>query len=355
MRRLRMLGIVLVPVVMLAGLANPALAQEPESLPLAAQGPYGVGVLTMEFVDEDQQGRELYVMIWYPADAGRSSYLMPEYDATPDKSGAPYPLILYSHYMGGNASNTLGAGPHLASYGFVVVSADHNDNPPWPNLIHRPLDILYMLGQFSTLDEGSLTGMMDTNMVGVTGYSSGGTTALMVNGTRVDPVYHVAMCAEEELDDWTCHYWDDIIAYREQYGPVTAGELWPPTADERIRAVVPIAPCYASLYGTRGLATATVPTLLIGNTADTLCDYERDAVFIHEHLGATDNYLLSLIGVDHLQPGEDKNVQAIYNHFTTAFFGYYLQGHEDYADFLTAEYVGQFEDLAWSAVEDQQD
>jgi hypothetical protein len=34
-------------------------------------------------------------------------------------------------------------------------------------------------------------------------------------------------------------------------------------------------------------------------------------------------------------------------HFATAFFGYYLQGREDYAEYFSEDFVTQFDDLAW--------
>lgn len=34
-------------------------------------------------------------------------------------------------------------------------------------------------------------------------------------------------------------------------------------------------------------------------------------------------------------------------HFATAFFGYYLQGRQDYAEYFSQEFVDQYEDLAW--------
>ena len=34
-------------------------------------------------------------------------------------------------------------------------------------------------------------------------------------------------------------------------------------------------------------------------------------------------------------------------HFATAFFGYYLQGQEAYAQYLTADFVNGVEGLVW--------
>ena len=140
--------------------------------------------------------------------------------------------------------------------------------------------------------------------------------------------------------------WEEIEGYREQLAPLEEGSLWPPFTDERIHAIVSLAPCYGPLFGERGLAVAHVPIFLINGTEDLVCPYERDTVFMFEHLGSEYAYLLSLIDQGHgvvLDPD-----YAIYlNHFSTAFFGYFLQGKEEYAGYLTTEYVEQFEELAW--------
>ena len=41
------------------------------------------------------------------------------------------------------------------------------------------------------------------------------------------------------------------------------------------------------------------------------------------------------------------------NHFLTAFFGYYLQEWEDFAEYFSEDYVAQYDDLAWGVYEDE--
>jgi len=40
-------------------------------------------------------------------------------------------------------------------------------------------------------------------------------------------------------------------------------------------------------------------------------------------------------------------IKSRINHFAVAFFGYYLQGHKEYADYFSDDFVSQFEDLFW--------
>ena len=37
-------------------------------------------------------------------------------------------------------------------------------------------------------------------------------------------------------------------------------------------------------------------------------------------------------------------------HFMVAFFGYHLQGREDYQQYFSEDFVSQFDDLAWGMV-----
>jgi predicted dienelactone hydrolase len=105
------------------------------------------------------------------------------------------------------------------------------------------------------------------------------------------------------------------------------------------------APCYTPMFGDQGLAAATVPSFIVAGTADAACPYDRNAADAYAHLGSPDRYLLSVINGAHLLVGEhgDGVYAPIFAQFTVSFFGYYLQGHEDYAQYLTAKYVDSVE------------
>jgi hypothetical protein len=47
-----------------------------------------------------------------------------------------------------------------------------------------------------------------------------------------------------------------------------------------------------------------------------------------------------------LRAFSSMTIQKQLNPFTTAFFDYYLQGQEEYTEYLTADFVDQFENLA---------
>src|SRR5205807_2035617 len=101
-------------------------------------------------------------------------------DATPDRSSAPYPVILWSHASTGQPWNSTFFTTHLASYGFVVIAPPHpgntTDTCPVPCVLsnaafaesqtdsraNRPDDISFTLDQvlsLSATDDALLTGL----------------------------------------------------------------------------------------------------------------------------------------------------------------------------------------------------
>ncbi len=335
-------------------LANP--------FPLSKPGTYDFGTRqNYEFTDTNRDDRKVRITVWYPAvlpeNAPPSDY---NFDAEPDLSGAPYPLILSSAKVGSIF------GPHLASHGFVVVGVNGLDSSGnWGKwLINDPLDILFALDQVSTNPLNGLEGMINAEHAGAMGYSFDGYNALALSGARVDPEFYLAQCAgaaapnpapPEWWIDYNCNMnvsWDEFTALA---GPaITTSEdgLWQPMTDDRILAVMPMAPEGAWLFGERGLAAVNRPTLIIGATADDINPYDLEAVYIFEHLGTPDKIMISFIGEDHMMVESDEPVARM-KHFATAFFGYYLQGRDDYTKYFSEDFVTRRDNLAWGVYTDK--
>ena len=121
--------------------------------------------------------------------------------------------------------------------------------------------------------------------------------------------------------------------------------LWQPVTDERIRAVMPMAADGAWFFGERGLAMVDLPVLFIQATEDDV-NQIIEAAFIFEHLGTPEKFMISFIGKDHGMAFETEAANRM-KHFAVAFFGYYLQRHEDYAYYFSESFVSQVDDLAW--------
>jgi predicted dienelactone hydrolase len=200
--------------------------------------------------------------------------------------------------------------------------------------------------------------MIDADQAGAFGYSFDGYNALALSGARIDPEFYLRQCTmapslEPALGPfWITYYcslsggWDEFAAEAGDQIATGGDDLWEPMTDERIRAVMPMAPEGAWLFGERGLAAVDRPTLLIGATEDVDCDYAREAVYIFEHLGASDKSMISFVGQDHYMVFQPQMVARM-AHFAVAFFGTQLQGRSDLAWYYSPDFVAQYDDLAW--------
>ena len=92
--------------------------QEAELLPLAEPGPYHVGLRTLKLTDPSRANRPVNISVWYPTAEDTGSSSVPARDADPDRSGAPYPLLISSTKVA-----TIFA-PYLVSHGFAWASVD---------------------------------------------------------------------------------------------------------------------------------------------------------------------------------------------------------------------------------------
>lgn len=329
----------------------------PEVYPLESPGPYKVGILrNFSFTDPERDGREVILTIWYPAVVeGETGKENP--DAAPDMSGAPYPLIVSSTKIGFYFA------PHLVSHGFVVVGVNKIDSVfHWGDwLIDFPLDILFALRQVAASSIPDLNGVVNAAQAGAMGYSFDGYDALALSGTRVDPEYYLAKCADANSmqllpPEWWIDYickmsenWKDFETQAVPWMTDSADGLWQPMTDERIKAVMPMAPEGAWLFGERGLAAANRPTLIIGAEQDDINIYDLEAAFIYDHAGSSEKSMITFLGKGHMMVGEAEVIGRL-SHFAAAFFGYHLQGKEEYAQYFSEEFVRQHEDLSWGVV-----
>lgn len=191
---------VLTAALLLAGVSCSTRENEvPYTLDFAShRGPFGVGVTTIELVDEsrptesngDVPGsptRTLTTEIWYPASPGVES---PEARDVPlDDGGAPYPLVVFAHGLSGARRQSASFAQHLASHGYVVASPDfplsNLATPGGPRLLgvlQQPGDVSFIVD--SLLDPSRPAGerfaaAIDGGAVAVSGHSLGGLTALL--------------------------------------------------------------------------------------------------------------------------------------------------------------------------------
>jgi predicted dienelactone hydrolase len=346
------------------------ITPEPGPFPLSEPGPYYTGKRTFTFEDAGRGGREIGVTVIYPAlrpEGSSGPKLVAGTDRQPDHRGAPYPLILTEEDSGDLIYKA-----HLASHGFVMAIV----RPPRPvvdlgivdsGIVDVPRDFLFALDQIASNPLEGLEGVIDFEHVGVTGHSWGGATSLALSGVRIHPDFYLSFCAEQApviqaavswqgYTEYSCglaEKWDEFAAYVGEAMTASEDGLWQSVTDERIRAVLPIAPDGAWLYGEQGLAMADRPMLIIAPTDDEYTPYQIETAYIFEHVGSSERFMISFVGRGHMMV-LDPEVAKRLHHFAAAFFGTYLQNRSEYREYFSEDFVSQFDDLAWGLYEGEQ-
>jgi predicted dienelactone hydrolase len=239
----------------------------------AKPGPYQVATVSYEWNDTQRQ-RAVPVKIYYP------------------KTGdGPFPLIIFSHGLGGTRETYKYLGRHWASYGYVSVHVQHKgsddavwqDNPhplegmrnalvDFDNSKNRPADVSFAIDKMQEIncDPGPLKGRVDLQHIGMAGHSFGAWTTLVIAGQVLRPP-------------------GKEMSY----------------ADPRIEAAIamsPPAPANKTQLD-KNYAHIKIPCMIMTGTLDnssiasTTADQRRMAF---DHIKAPDQYLIVLNGGDHM-------------------------------------------------------
>ncbi len=221
-------------------------------------GPYKIGHVSFDAVDQARGDRTLPTEVWYPVDPEAltptphlyqlrysptavwefPSPFVGGYEDAPVSTAGSFPLVVVSHGMGGSSWPHGGLGESLASHGYVVVIPRHMGDTWeelrfWPerysgftnaNSRLRLQDVSFLIDEMQRWNDdpsGMLAGAIDLGHVGVAGHSYGAMTSQIT----------------------------------------TIGFQGLP-ADERVKAIVPIDD--PELLSNADYATVTAPTLLVG-------------------------------------------------------------------------------------------
>lgn len=280
-------------------------AQRPDAPRYAQVGPYAVGF--QDVTIESGGDYALDATIWYPAVAGEATaeYRWSLYqlaanayrDAEPLTTDGPYPLVVFAHGFGGLRFQSIFLMEHLASYGFVVISADHpgstlldirSEEGAIKSFALRPQEVLREIAHVERINKTDLSAIVDMNNIAVMGHSVGGYTALSVGGARLDT--SAMDCTDP--DEMACIMQEQAAVIAEWRGlDAVPDGVWPATTDPRIRAVVALAPWNGPAFGVDGMTALTLPTLILVGSADDVTLPERDAYFMYENSGSNDKAL----------------------------------------------------------------
>jgi len=247
-------------------------------------GPYGVGVTTITFVDSSRPtmpngtfaglpSRTLATEIWYPTDSQPDTTPTSARDAPLTHSGAPFPLVLYSHGLDSHRTDGAYLAVQLTTYGYIVAAPDFplsNDHAPggptFLDLANQPGDLHFLIDQLLTLagdPHGTWAGSIDRTRIGAAGFSGGGTTTLLA-------AFH------------------------------------PTLRDPRVRAAAAMAPP-ACVLGPDFFGHTSVPLLIVQGDIDAFVSYQANAVFAF-HEANPPKYLVTIAGGSHVGFGNGIDV-----------------------------------------------
>ena len=273
-------------------------------------GPYAVASVTCEWRDA-ARAREVPVKIYYP------------------KTGkGPFPVIVFSHGLGGMREGYEYLGRHWASHGYVSVHLQHlgSDAAVWKgaaepvkdmkraanaaNAVARARDVSFAIDRLTEMNRGGppLGGRLDLERIGVAGHSFGANTALLVAG---------------------------------QATVAPGGRPVAPLADPRVKAAIPMSPPVPARRDLcdRIYSLVKIPCLHMTGTLDTSpigLTKAEDRRIPFDHIKAADQYLVVFKGGDHmvfsgrgvLTPDrpKDRRFQDFIRAATAAFWDAYLKG-----------------------------
>ena len=148
-----------------------------------ATEPMNITIARGEWVDEKRGGRKIPYKTYRPVDEGK----------------APYPVILWSHGLGGSREGAGFISRYIAAHGYVVVHVQHGGTDstlwegkpghPWDVIrnsyiprhatLNRFKDIPFALDKLPALD---IAPFMDLNKIGMSGHSFGAMTTQVLSG-----------------------------------------------------------------------------------------------------------------------------------------------------------------------------
>jgi dienelactone hydrolase/predicted small lipoprotein YifL len=176
----------------------PAATSAPAS---EGTGRYAVGIRRLTLTDasrttdptsrrsgDEVPGRTLPTTVWYPAAGDPSA--APTDDA-PAASG-PFPVVLFSHGLGGLPGNYHALASHWSAAGFVVVAPAYpltsRDAPRLApgDVRNQPADAAFVLTEMlrrSAEPDDPFSGLLDGDHVAAAGHSAGAVTTLGLFGS----------------------------------------------------------------------------------------------------------------------------------------------------------------------------
>jgi len=251
-------------------------ASEPAAATYTAKpGPYQVDTASYDWNDPARD-RDVPVKIYFP-----------------HSGDGPFPLIIFSHGLGGSREGYEYLGRHWASYGYVSVHLQHHgsDVAVWQNTfqpmesmrqaikdpanaVNRARDVSFAIDKMENMnrESGALKGRIDLRHIGMAGHSFGAWTTLAIAGEA----FFGPLGGETTLAD------PRVKAAVAMSAPVQAKDK---DRLDKIYAKIKI-PCLHM--------TGTLDDSPLGETA------AKDRRLPFDHINAADQYLIIFNAADHM-------------------------------------------------------
>jgi predicted dienelactone hydrolase len=237
-----------------------------------------------------------------------------EVHATRDAVALPgaKPLVVISHGNGGTNLGHHALATYLAGHGFIVATLEHpKDNfhdtsgaGHTPVLIGRPIQVKATID--ALLGDPQWRPLIDADRIGVSGFSSGGYTSLLIVGAVPRFARFIEYCHRFPKDASNCRDYGKIVAEArgegltlEQWVQRTQDSLthWGNTADPRVKAAFVMAPL-SLIFDEAGLSQIDRPIFLYYGDADRVLPPSENAARIRPWLKTLTN-VKTVRGADH--------------------------------------------------------
>lgn len=315
--------------------------------------------------------RSLRLRIWYPTAAteGNVTSYQKDISRKPDsplpvtfqgmaiENAAPiadqkFPLVVMSHGYGGWAEHFSFLGEHIASRGYVVASIDHADARPdgpvsfltsFGNVLqNRALDQQQIIEHIIANPTEGYATAINVDRIAVIGYSMGGYGALRSAGAPYD--YDGEGLSG--MPDGSKQVMQSGISQVSLINAVVALAPWGGAPDNRA-------------WTAEGLANISVPALIIAGNQDDVVDFDQGVSWLFDNAKSSNRHLLVYREARHNIAGNaitdpafpanqdfstveyirepvwrTERLNAINQHFITAFLDLHLKGDADKASYL---------------------
>jgi predicted dienelactone hydrolase len=268
------------------------------------------------------------------------------------------PVIVISSGIGSHRDRFSDLAKHLASYGFVVAIPDHpgsnaerlqaffqgleRENFDFSEHIDRPLDTTFLLNELDRLNQSQFQGEIDTQQVGVFGYSFGGATALALAGAEINFKQLEKDCGDRiNLINLSLVYQCSALEL-----PCQNLNL----KDDRVKAVFIFAAFSHSIFGREGLSKIDIPVFWQALDNDIYDPLILEPIPSFNLLTTKHKYLLVSSKLPHAcvtfnQEEREKCLpklqlaQAYQSAMSTAFFEVYVAKDKQYSAYLNSAYA----------------